>query len=315
VSRSSDDRRLPLRHILVDIDARASRHPALDQAVDLARRCGARVTVVSVIAEVPGAARAYITARLEAELGASRQKALDAVAVRYRKSGVEVTTAVLRGRPATALVKAVVGLRADLVVRWHARDVAAGRDGLSSVDMQLMRKCPCPVWIVGVGERMRPRRILAAIHPDPGDAVEQALNRRIVDAGQVIAELEGGSLTLLNTWAPYGESLLRTHMTPADLRASVAAARQGARAALDAFLGDIGPLGKRTKVEFLKGQPGEVIPRYCRREDIDLVIMGTVARRGLVGLLMGNTAEQMMQRLRCSVFALKPEGFSASAEA
>ena len=49
--------------------------------------------------------------------------------------------------------------------------------------------------------------------------------------------------------------------------------------------------------------------------DIDLVVMGTVARRGLAGLLMGNTAEHMIQELRCSVFALKPAGFRSPIEA
>jgi nucleotide-binding universal stress UspA family protein len=37
--------------------------------------------------------------------------------------------------------------------------------------------------------------------------------------------------------------------------------------------------------------------------------MGTVARTGVMGLIMGNTAERVLQKLRCSVLALKPAGF------
>ena len=45
------------------------------------------------------------------------------------------------------------------------------------------------------------------------------------------------------------------------------------------------------------------------KERIDLIIIGTVCRRGLAGLIIGNTAEDVLQHVNCSVLALKPEGF------
>ena len=37
--------------------------------------------------------------------------------------------------------------------------------------------------------------------------------------------------------------------------------------------------------------------------------MGTLARTGISGLVMGNTAERLLPLLPCSVLAIKPEGF------
>jgi nucleotide-binding universal stress UspA family protein len=37
--------------------------------------------------------------------------------------------------------------------------------------------------------------------------------------------------------------------------------------------------------------------------------MGTVARSGIPGLIMGNTAEAILTELECSVLAIKPPGF------
>ena len=37
--------------------------------------------------------------------------------------------------------------------------------------------------------------------------------------------------------------------------------------------------------------------------------MGTVARTGIPGLIMGNTAEAILEQLDCSVLAIKPPGF------
>jgi nucleotide-binding universal stress UspA family protein len=41
----------------------------------------------------------------------------------------------------------------------------------------------------------------------------------------------------------------------------------------------------------------------------DLVVMGTVARTGIPGFIIGNTAESILDQLDCSVIAVKPRGF------
>jgi nucleotide-binding universal stress UspA family protein len=41
----------------------------------------------------------------------------------------------------------------------------------------------------------------------------------------------------------------------------------------------------------------------------DIVVMGTVARTGISGLIIGNTAETILNQLTCSVLAVKPSGF------
>ena len=45
------------------------------------------------------------------------------------------------------------------------------------------------------------------------------------------------------------------------------------------------------------------------RLQADLVVMGTVARTGISGLLIGNTAEAILEQVQCSVLAVKPHGF------
>jgi nucleotide-binding universal stress UspA family protein len=59
----------------------------------------------------------------------------------------------------------------------------------------------------------------------------------------------------------------------------------------------------------IKGWPRKEIPALAERLDVDLVVMGTVARTGVPGLLMGNTAETILNQIDCSVLAIKPPGF------
>lgn len=46
-----------------------------------------------------------------------------------------------------------------------------------------------------------------------------------------------------------------------------------------------------------------------------MLVMGTVARTGVAGFFMGNTAENISQRISCSLFALKPKGFISPVKA
>ena len=47
----------------------------------------------------------------------------------------------------------------------------------------------------------------------------------------------------------------------------------------------------------------------------NLLIMGTIARSGISGILIGNTAERLLPHVPCSVLALKPDGWKCPIEA
>jgi nucleotide-binding universal stress UspA family protein len=61
----------------------------------------------------------------------------------------------------------------------------------------------------------------------------------------------------------------------------------------------------------VKGDAGDVIPASARQERADLVVLGTVARTGVLNALIGNTAERVIRQLNCSLLALKPAGFTS----
>jgi universal stress protein E len=59
----------------------------------------------------------------------------------------------------------------------------------------------------------------------------------------------------------------------------------------------------------LKGKPDAAIAKFVAKNDIDLLVMGSVARSGLPGLLVGNTAERIVNQVDCSVLVVKPDGW------
>lgn len=295
----------PFRSILVDVDALAAVHPAIERAVDVARICGARLKVVDVVA-VPGDARRYLPHGIEEALIRQRRERLATIAA--TAAGVSVEYDILRGRASIELIREVLRSRHDVLIRSHARDLAAPK-AFGAIDMQLFRQCPCPVWAVGPAATTAPRRVLAAVHATPEDPEEQALNRKILDMALRLAGFGSGAVTVFQAWSAFGEDLLRSHSKPAEVAEYVKAASDTAQSALDDLVKSFGNDLRLARVELRKGDPEDLIPRFVVSEGIDLVVMGTVARTGIAGFIIGNTAERLLQRMVCSVFAIKPDGF------
>lgn len=110
----------------------------------------------------------------------------------------------------------------------------------------------------------------------------------------------------------FGEHLIQSRYYE---RAELEEAKQNAKASVAAaFDRSLSPyelthLDDRVHLECDELGPGHAISELAKREGIDLIVMGTMARTGLTGALLGNTAEQVLDQIECSVLAVKPDGF------
>lgn len=73
-------------------------------------------------------------------------------------------------------------------------------------------------------------------------------------------------------------------------------------------LGDA-ELERPPEIRVISGSPEPAIMELIEQESIDLLIMGTIGRAGIRGVLTGNTAERLLPRLQCSMLAVKPDEF------
>jgi universal stress protein A len=65
----------------------------------------------------------------------------------------------------------------------------------------------------------------------------------------------------------------------------------------------------RTVVRVVReGSPVSEIVRYAREHEIDLIVMSTHGRTGLVHALMGSVAENVVRTAPCPVLTIRPEG-------
>ncbi len=145
------------------------------------------------------------------------------------------------------------------------------------------------------------------------------LNQQILEMASALALSDFSELHIVHAWHAALESTMRgafINRPEAEVVAYVEAERQHHKDNLNVLMDEtIGSLGQKTlehikpETHLLKGLPQSEIPEFARELKVDLVVMGTVARTGLSGFFMGNTAESILNQLDCSVLAIKPPGF------
>ena len=148
----------------------------------------------------------------------------------------------------------------------------------------------------------------------------QALNGTVMELAGSLAVSEFAELHVVHAWEAIGESAMRhgAFMSqPEDkVNAYVDQVRQHHAQLLDTLMQETGAkLGQdamdyiKPQRHLLKGLARKEIPALAKHLQVDCIVMGTVARTGVRGFIMGNTAETILEQIACSVLAIKPPGF------
>jgi len=310
-------------NILLIADDRTDYSAALKRALTLARNNRALLTICALADPVPGDMQMAVTAVTPAELqniAVSGQRAwLDELVKSVAADGVPVEAKVLIGKPFIEIIRQVLGNDHDLIIK--CAEVAGGLRGIlfGSTDMHLMRKCPCPVWIIKPTEHHKYRRILAAVDQDSEEPVTNLLNRQILEMSTSLALAEFGEAHIVHAWVMAGEDFfrsLRSGVLDTEVDAMVDEEAGVRRRWLEDLVKMYVSNADRNAIDILepqlhviKGHAKYVVPAMAHELAVDLVVMGTIARTGIAGFFMGNTAESILAQLDCSVLTNRPPGF------
>ncbi len=313
------------KEILYFVDGETSASEQMHTAILRAQTLGARLTFVSVIRanKVPLLRDRFGPKGLEQLAIEEEAERLDEIVSPFRGGDVQIATRVLAGDPAATIVRAVVADGYQMVCKAPT-DGGGLRNGiLGCIDMRLIRACPCPVAIIGSHRPDEGRRVtVAAVDvtcAPGGEETNEDLNNRILELAVDALAAPESRLHVIHAWTLYGESVMRSPRArlPAievdKLLERERAARQEKLeelvANLRSRLAGIDAERFEPEIHLVKGDPSSAIPSELERLEADLLLMGTISRRGVTGFLLGNTAEKILERVRCSVAVTKPEGF------
>jgi nucleotide-binding universal stress UspA family protein len=153
--------------------------------------------------------------------------------------------------------------------------------------------------------------ILAAVDVMGSGKGPNKLNTKIMELSSSLARIEGSKLHIVHSWNQplEGGSRRYTGLSAKEMSEIIDETRQLHERLFLEFMGRFDLKKVSYKTHLLKGQPGLVIAELANRKRIDLVVMGTVSRGGISGLLIGNTAERVLSGINASVLTVKPDNF------
>lgn len=278
--------------------------PTLARVASLVERTGAAVDVVMVLPKPPWYARlvggdAEAAARRHAaELEATLRNILAAQPQLADKTTVEVVV----GDPTTEIVaRAQLRSHGLIVTTSTSKHELFGR-----IEVQLVHRASSPVWVLRREDPKRLRRVLVAIKPDPDNPVGVELSRRLLETAASVAEAEGAELHVVRVWGAHIERLLERRMRRDRWEEVRDQLRREARSQVLSLIEPwVDQIGGRLWLR--QGDPEIVIPELVAKKKIDLLVIGTVARSGLEGVIVGNVAERVFETVRCSILTLRPK--------
>lgn len=286
-----------IEKILLSTDGSEYSEGAVREAIKLAKKCGSRLTVLSVIdtnRELVALAP-QIVEKQEKEAW----QYLDAVQARAKKEGVDCDTAIREGEDSYKyIVDEAVKNKITMIVMGRQGRTGLKRLMMGSVTARVIGHAPCNVLVVPKTAQLEFKNIVVAT-----DGSKYSIAAASEAIG--LAKRNGSALTAL---AVVPSELL----TPVDIDFTVSQreliaekemheAEKNVRVVKEAAQNE----GVAVKAFVLSGKPSDAIIQTAQEKNADLIVLGSHGRSGMERLLMGSVVERVIVLASCPVLVVK----------
>ena len=284
----------------------------LRKAATLAKARGCDIELIHVIAlpYAPAVSRRANLRQAAQEIVEDCKQRLLKLASSAELNGVPTDVTVTWDYPAAdGLVRQVLKRRPQLLLAQSHRHARLARPFLSNTDWELIRKCPCPVWL-SKSTRNFDGPVIAALDPLHAHAKPSALDDVILQHALHIAQDRPARVLAFHSYTlpapPIVAGAVEAYwigMSEQEIERYEAKLHQE----LDRLSGRYRIPAKNRLL--LTGDPAFALPRLVRKHRASVVVMGAVSRSALTRLFIGHTAERVIDSLNCDVLVVKPRGF------
>jgi nucleotide-binding universal stress UspA family protein len=292
----------PVRTIFCATDFSDASEAAVDWAAELALAHDATLLLVHAVALIvpPVDFVAAPPADMSLELQEAGRKRLETTRQRLLEREVKAEARLLVGTAGLALVDSLREEKPDLVVVGTRGLTGFRHLFLGSTAERIVQHSEFPVLSVHPGDRGKHRAIRSILVPtDFSEDAERALH----EAQRFGATQGKTSIVLLNVYyTPIEYTAYGSIPTSFDYMKDVMGESEER----------LGEIAKRLRGEGLdvdtvskEGYPPEVIVQEAAARQVDLIAMGTQGRSGFAHLLLGSTAERVVQHAGCPVLTVR----------
>ena len=290
-----------LQTILAATDFSSTADTGVDWAIELAKDHGARIELIHALL-VPSRATDFVPSPPDFTdaLQEAASGRLNEINSRVRDSGVEVSSELRLGIPSQVILETAIDKDADLIV-VGTRGLSGFRHLLlGSTAERVVQHAHCPVLTVHPGDTDKHRPIETVMVPtDFSRDAETAYFAALT----LLGKTRRTKVVLLHVYhLPYEYTAYGTIPTSLDYFKDIEGAAEDRLATL---ADELRQQGFQVETIAREGFPPEVILAEAEAAGADLIAMGTHGRTGLAHLVLGSTAERVVQRADCPVLTLR----------
>lgn len=236
-----------------------------------------------------------------------REQWMRKVAEPYIDSSVQFEVKVVwHNRPYEAIIAEIFYGEHDILIKGTRKHDVLESVIFTPTDWHLLRKCPTPVLLVKNSDWPQNANIIASVHVGSENPAHIDLNDCMVEQLKSLTTRLGATPYLVNSY-PVTPANITIELPEFDPMTYTDAVRGHHLMAMKALRQKHGIDESQTLVE--QGLPEDVIPQAAEKLNAAMVILGTTGRTGLSAVFIGNTAEQVIDKINCDVLALKPHGY------
>lgn len=279
-----------MQNILVILDKPKHEQIALQRALELAQKSGAKLHLVSFVYE-PLVSMPMLSSSMlnvSEELEKERGKWLQALQSEHTLPPGSTAEVVWHHDIPYWTLEYLDDNACDLVVKTAQKQF--GRGGFGSIDWRLIESLPTALWLAVSTHWVKRDRIVAALDPAIDNPLHVELNQRVLNLGGTLSKLLDAELESV--------ACVPVHSEVADLdkfREETGALLQ----AVDKVIASSGVTCSRT--HFVTGKPAAEVNRVVDRNKARAILVGRGVRKGPKGFVLGNTAERILGRANTDV--------------
>lgn len=307
------------KRILVVVDPTSGAQPAAELGARLARKTGAVLELfICDYDQYLAGERFFDSAALRAarkSLIDNHLKKLNKIASKLDLDAAAVEVDATWDRPLDeGIVRKILASKPALVIKDTHYHSALKRSIFSNTDWNLIRECPAALLLVKPDSAAASGAVIAAVDPVHERDKPAELDHAILKAARKLSEELGGPLHVVHGFDPSpayavsADSMAFPIATPIHEMTEALRARHQ-----DAVKELVEPYGLPPgNVHVVEGETRKILVGLAEKLGASVVVMGAIARGPLKRLVLGSTAEQVLDRLPSNLLIVKPAGFETS---
>lgn len=294
-------------HILVVVDPKHTQQPAIKRSLELAKKLGSQLIFVSCIYDTNYEFTSMLTSNerntMKSALLHCELEKLQGLIKVEGAADFAKCKAVWHKKQFQGIIDTAEQQRCDLIVKSTKPHSKLSQRLITPNDWRLLRNSPINVLMVKNHDWPINGNIVSAISVDDNDDRHECLSQRIVDESRKVADLVNGKLHLANTYpsVPMHMSIEVPQFSPDVYNTNL---RKRHEVEMKKLASKINLPAECLHIE--EGMPENVIPNICEQLDAELLVLGSVGRKGLSAALLGNTAEHIIDKINCDTLVIKP---------